>query len=74
MGKENITNEQLAAMIKKGFDDVDKKFIKSFSGIEERLDKIEMRLDNVVYRFEYNELKQKYLILNKRIEALERKA
>ncbi len=76
MPKNEITNDDLAKMIKEGFDGVDnrfKKVDKRFDKIEGRLDVLEqgqeelkMKLGNVVYRFEYNELV-------KRLDALEKK-
>ena len=76
MAKKAITNEDLARMIKKGFDHNDKRFDK----IESRLGKVEdrmfsleqgheeikLRLDNVAYRFEVEDLK-------KRVKKLELK-
>jgi archaellum component FlaC len=37
MAKKNVTIEDLAVMVKKGFDSVDKRF----DGVDERLDRIE---------------------------------
>ena len=37
MAKKNVTTEDLAVMVKKGFDSVDKRF----DGIDDRLDRIE---------------------------------
>lgn len=50
MVKKPITNEDLARMINKGFDDHDKRFRsfdKRFDGIESRMDKVDVRLDNL---------------------------
>jgi len=83
MAKKQITNEDLARMIKKGFDHNDKCFdeIEGRVGkVEDRLDRIEvrldnldqgqeeikLRLDNVAYRFEVEDLK-------KRVKKLELK-
>lgn len=43
MIKKQITNEHLAHMIKKGFDDHDKRF----NGIGERFDGVDMRLERM---------------------------
>jgi len=73
MPKKPITNEDLARMIKKGFDDNDKRFEKidekmdkRFDKVESRLDNLEqgqeeikLRLDNVAYRFEVEDLKKR---------------
>jgi archaellum component FlaC len=37
MAKQNVTSEDLAVMVKKGFDAVDKRF----DGVDDRLDRIE---------------------------------
>ncbi len=62
--------EELAIMTKHGFDSVDEQF-KKMNGRIDRLEKdhedMALRLDNVAYRFELVELKQ-------RVEVLEKKA
>lgn len=62
MAKKATTIEDLAGMIKRGFDGNDKRFDK----VESRLERIELRLDNVAYRFEVEEL-------SRRIKRLELK-
>ncbi len=50
MPKKQTTNEDLAHMIKKGFDDHDKRFDeidKRFDGVDTRLDKMDTRMDNL---------------------------
>lgn len=69
MPKKQITNEDLARMIKGGFDDHDKRFDKvdsRFDKIDLRLgnleqgqDEIKVRLDNVAYRFEVEDLQRR---------------
>jgi len=44
--------ENLGLMVKQGFDQVDKRF----ETVEERLDRMELRLDQAAYRFELVEL------------------
>jgi len=76
MKKENITINDLAIMVAKGFEETAKKadMDRRFDGVNARLDKLEqgheeikLRLDNVAYRFELVELQ-------KRVELLEKKA
>lgn len=74
MVKKRITIEDLAGMVKKGFDGVDKRFDRIDQVLDkhavmlidhtERLQRIESKLENVVYRREFDELKG-------RVEALE---
>lgn len=69
MPQKPITNEELARMINKGFDGNDKRFDKvdsKLDKIEVRLDNIDqgqeeikLRLDNVAYRFEVEDLKKR---------------
>jgi len=76
MAKKPITNEDLARMIKKGFDDHDKRLNsvdKRFDKVDSRLgkidlrlgnlergqDEIKVRLDNVAYRFEVEDLQRR---------------
>lgn len=68
MAKE-ITNEDLAMMIKEGFDKVDERFEKvenRLNVLEKGQEDIKMKLDNVVYRFEYNELVERIKVLEKK--------
>ncbi len=60
--QSKVTNEDLARIVKNGFDDVYKKL----RGLEQGQEDIKLRLDNVAYRFEVQELK-------KRVEKLELK-
>ena len=72
---KKVTLDNLAGMIKRGFDGVDKRFEsvdKRFDGIEKRLanleegqEEIKLKLDNVAYRFELVELQ-------KRVDRLEK--
>lgn len=76
MVKKTITNEDLARMIKKGFDHNDNRFEgidRRFNAVDKRFDKVEsrlsklekgqeeiiLRLDNVAYRFEVEDLKRR---------------
>lgn len=43
MKSKNITIDELAVMVKKGFDGVDVRF----DGVDRRLDKVEKRLDRI---------------------------
>ena len=60
--QKNTTINDLAFMVKKGFDQVDERFDTLERGQEE----IKLKLDNVAYRFEMVELQ-------KRVEVLEKK-
>ena len=76
MSKE-ITNEELAEMVKVGFDSQDKKFNKVdkiLANVENKLDtlekgqeEIQLRLSNVAYRFEVKELEARISILEDKI-------
>ncbi|MBM4401526.1 MAG: hypothetical protein FJ045_06215 [Crenarchaeota archaeon] len=65
--------EKLAIMVKRGFDGTDKQFVgvnKSFEGnrrehqlILNRLDKIDRKLEGVVYRQEFDEVKARLKIV-----------
>jgi len=69
MPKRQITNERLAQMIKRGFDDHDKRFDKidarfdnldlKMANSEQDHDEIKVRLDNVAYRFEVEDLQKR---------------
>ena len=62
MPKKEITNEELARMIKKGFDGVDKRL----STLEQGQENIKLRLDNVAYQFQVQSLHQRLKILEKK--------
>lgn len=69
----HVTLDDLATMVKGGFDDLGEKMEKRFEKVEKRLGTLEegqeairLRLDNVPYRFEFTELQ-------KRVEALEKR-
>lgn len=75
MSNKETTIEDLAVMIKQGFDNTASKndlnelrneMTGRFGSVEESLDKIEMKLDNVAYRFEVQALEQRV----KRLEQL----
>jgi BMFP domain-containing protein YqiC len=74
MATKNNTIDDLAVMVQKGFDEVNKGVQKGFDAVNDRLDQVErgqedikLKLDNVAYRFELKELQQ-------RVELLEKKA
>jgi len=55
MSKKQITNEDLANMIKKGFDDHDTRFDKidkRFDGVDRRFDGVDRRFDAMDIRFD----------------------
>ena len=73
--KKNITLNDLAGMVKRGFDNVDKGFdenvkehqtmMQKLEGLENGVEEIKLKLDQVAYRFEIEELDRRL----KRIEA-----
>lgn len=73
--KKNISLDDLGGMIKRSFDSVDKRFDsldKRFDGVDARLENLEqgqeeikLKLDQVAYRFEIQELDRRL----KRIEV-----
>lgn len=70
---KKITNEDLARMVQNGFDEMKGRVDKRFDKVESRLDILEqgqedikLKLDNVAYRFELEDLE-------KRVERLELK-
>lgn len=64
--KKNITINDLAGMIKRGFDGVDKKFdenvkehrqvFQHLDNLENGVEEVKLKLDHVAYRFEVQEL------------------
>jgi hypothetical protein len=82
MKKKNISIDQLAQMVQRGFDETAKKdemdrrfehVDKRFDAVDKRLDKLEqgheeikLRLDNVAYRFELVELQRRVELLEKK--------
>lgn len=75
----DITLNDLALMVKQGFDAVDKRFEsvdERFESIDNRLENLEkgqeeikLRLDNVAYRFELLELEQRVHYLEKLLKV-----
>ncbi|MDO8592307.1 MAG: hypothetical protein Q7R92_00870 [bacterium] len=69
MADKKITINDLAVMVKQGFDGVTKEFRKvsqRMDTLEQGQEAIKLRLDNVAYRFELVELQ-------KRVEKIEKK-
>lgn len=83
MKKENVTLDDLAMMVQKGFDHSDKKIEdlkkemrSGFDKVEKRMDLLErgqedikLRQDNCVYRFELKELERRVGILERRLKT-----
>ena len=72
--KKKTTIDDLAVMMKKGFDGVDENLVQLKKGMNEQFSKLEvgqedikLRLDQAAYRFEMQ-------ALEKRVEVLEKKA
>ncbi len=71
-----ITINDLGKMIKDGFDGQDKKFAQAAGerkGLKQGQEKIELRLSNVAYRFELQELQQRVIILEKKMKVKTKK-
>lgn len=73
MPKKNITINELAVMVKEGFDEVTHGMNKRFDNLEEQMDvmeksheEIKLKLDNVAYRFEIVELQRRVELLEKK--------
>lgn len=73
MENENLTLDDLAGMVKKGFDGVDERF----NSVENKLGKLEenqkviiAKLENVVYRDEFDELKTRVQELEEAVLAI----
>ncbi|MBU4298913.1 hypothetical protein KJ636_02630 [Patescibacteria group bacterium] len=63
MANKKITLDGLAGMIKRGFDGVDKRFdenTEQHQQIFNRLDRIETKLEGIVYRPEFENLKGRF--------------
>lgn len=67
MKKKNITIEDLAMMVQRGFGETAKKgeVNERFNQMENRLEDIQLKLDQVAYRFEIEELNRRL----KRVES-----
>ena len=70
MRKGNITIEDLAGMVKKGFDGTDKKMDKGFKEVEKGFKEVNVRLDKIE-NFILKQHSQKIEFLEKRILRLE---
>ena len=64
--KKEITNEDLAAMVQRGFSEMKDYVDKGFYTLGQGQEDIKLRLDNVAYRFELKDLE-------KRVKKLELK-
>ena len=59
MANENVTTEDLARMIQKGFNENTEQHQQIFN----RLDKIDIKLENLVYRNDFDELEKRVKII-----------
>lgn len=72
----NITIDELAGIIKNEFDGVGKRFDKmegQLKDLKQGQENIELKLTNVAYRFELQNLEMKVKKLSERVEVLEKK-
>ncbi len=73
MAKKNITIENLAHMVKKGFDGVDVRFDRvdqRFERVDQRFDKVDQRFDDVKSRFEG--VNRRFDAVDDRLDRIER--
>jgi len=77
MVEKNITINELAGMVKTGFDEVHGAMKAGFDKVENRLttletgqEEIKLRLTNVAYRFEIVELENQVKTLTKEVKTL----
>lgn len=62
MANGQVTTDELATMIKQGFDHVDKRFNKvedDIDSLKREVEQINIRLDNVPYRFKLEALERR---------------
>ena len=72
----NITIDELAGIIKNEFDGFGKRFDKmegQLKDLKQGQENIELKLTNVAYRFELQNLEMKVKKLSERVEVLEKK-
>lgn len=79
---KNMTLEKLAVMIQKGFEETNAEFMvvkEDMVLIKQRLDSMELellyikkQLDNIVYRHEYEMLKDRVSVLEKKLSLRKR--
>lgn len=79
----DMTIDELAQLIKGEFDRVDQRFEKidqrfekidqRFDKVDERLEAIELKMTNVAYRFEVDDLGNQLNSLTRRVEVIENK-
>jgi len=75
MVKKKITNEDLALMMKKGFDGIDERFVRLEGGqgemkadiqeLKTGQEDIKLRLDQAAWRFEMQDLEKRVEVLEK---------
>ncbi len=70
--KKTITLEDLARMVKHGFDDVDKRF----NAVDQRFDTLEKKVDHLEARFDKLEIKVakldvRFYMLEKKVDTIE---
>ena len=74
MGKKEISINELAGMVKTGFDEMGKQFEKvdkHLTALEPGQEDIKLRLSNVAYRFELLKLENQVKTLTKQLKMLE---
>lgn len=74
--KKNVSLDDLAVMVKRGFDGVDKRFDgvdKKFDGVDKKFDKVEKRLENLEQGQEEIKLKLDRVAYRFEVEELDRR-
>ena len=78
MKEKDISNNELARMVKTGFDELSEKMKTGFEKVDGRLtalengqEEIKLRLTNVAYRFEVVKLENQVKSLTKKLKTLE---
>ncbi len=78
MSKKDISNEQLARMMAKGFEDMARKddlknlvtkddLTRELSGIKEDLESLELRMGHLAYAFDVKDLKKRMAIVERKV-------
>lgn len=77
--KLKLDHNDMEQIVKASFEDLENKINNRFNGVLNRIynleqgqEEIKMKLDNVVFRFEYDELKREHSETRRKVEILER--
>jgi predicted nucleic acid-binding Zn-ribbon protein len=77
--KLKLDHDDMLEITKTNFQDLEEKINNRFNGVESRIynleqgqEEIKMKLDNIVFRFEYDELKRDYSETKRKVDILEK--